>query len=354
MRKRSCWPSRRTAYGWPTSRASSRGSVPAEHPDPLPRRDAVEAPVTEADPKERRQRLRRPLVAAHGALDQHWSATEPEEQRRHAAWIVREPSVRLPVGALGIDRLQRGGEGACLAQSCGDPLAGDRVGEARRIADQKDAALRNRRCAIPEGAYCRDGANEVGVAQGRAQRSGDLPVARLEAAAELAHAILIAEQSDHPLIAGNRAFVDLEAIIEGDPHPGIDGRVHRPVGDDAVAVGRPGPDRPAEPMSERRPEAVGHRNDARSNLAGCGDHARDAAVACFDIARFRLRTELDLRVVPERVDQSRIERESADPESGLLTAVLRKGHGHGLLPGEPELDSLEWRRTAEHDRILQA
>ena len=190
--------------------------------------------------------------------------------------------------------------------------------------------------------------------QRRAQPLSDFPVARLQAAAKLTHAILVAEQRDHSLIARNRAFVDLEATVEGDPHPGIDGRVHRPVGNDAVAVGRPGPDRPSQPMAERRPEAVGHSNDASSNLARRSDHASATAVGRSDIARFRLRTELDARLVAERVDQARIERESADPESGLLATLLGKGHGHWWLPGGSELDSMEGRRTAGHDRILQA
>ena len=107
-------------------------------------------------------------------------------------------------------------------------------------------------------------------------------------------------------------------------------------------------------MSERRPEAVGHDNDASSNLARRGDQTRDAAIARSEIARFGLRVELDVRIASERVDQSCVESQPADPESGLLASVLGKGHGHRWLPGEPELDSLEWGRTARDDRILQA
>src|SRR3989442_7236955 len=156
------------------------------------------------------------------------------------------------------------------------------------------------------------------------------------------------------MTAGPRALVDLEPRLDGDPDPGSDRRIHAPVGDDAEAVGRPGPDRPAEPMSKRRTEAVGDGNDASSNFGSRGDHRRAAIVAGPDIAGFGLRAELDVRIVAERLDQSRVEREPPDAESGLLAVVLRKGHGHRWLLGEPELDSREGRRTTRCDIILEA
>ena len=125
------------------------------------------------------------------------------------------------------------------------------------------------------------------------------------------------------------------------------------MGDDAVAVGRSRSKRPSQAMTKRGAQAVGYGNEASPNLAGRGDHRRHAIGVRSDIARFGLRAELDPRMLAQRVGQARIEGEPADPQSRLLAVMLGKGHRHGWLVGKPELDTLEWRRTARYDSILE-
>ena len=159
--------------------------------------------------------------------------------------------MRLPVDALRRRRIQRVHHGSRLAQTGGDAFAGDRVGKAGGIAHQEDTVRGHHRRPIPEWPDGVDRADPLRVPQPRTDRLHDLAVASLQSPAEFTHPRLVAEQGDHTLAAGDRALVDLQPIGEGDAHPGVERTVDLPVGDDAVAMRRTGPDGPAQPMSER-------------------------------------------------------------------------------------------------------
>src|SRR5205807_9960733 len=183
----------------------------------------------------------------------------------------------------------------------------------RGTADEEDGAVGHRRRPGPEGADRRHGASEVGLAQRRPYRLRDLPIARLEPTAELAHSVLVTEERDHSLVVGNRAFINLEALIEGDPYPWVDGRIDDPVSDDAVAIGPSRSNRPAQAMTKPRMQAVRDGDEARANLAGGGDHRSGPIGVRSDVARFGSRAEMDERMVAERVGELRIEGEPPDP-----------------------------------------
>ena len=112
--------------------------------------------------------------------------------------------------------------------------------------------LGNRRCAIPERAGRRDRPRQLGLAELGTERQHDLAVARGKPTAEFPHAGLVTEEADHPLIAGHRALVHLEVMIERDADPGVDRPVDLPVRDDPVAMRRPRSDGPAQAMAKTR------------------------------------------------------------------------------------------------------
>src|SRR5207244_6717333 len=87
------------------------------------------------------------------------------------------------------------------------------------FAHQEDAILSDRGSLVPERADRGHRPDHFRISKLRAEGLDDLPVARFEPAAELAHALLITEQSDHPLVARDRALIDLQASIERDAHP---------------------------------------------------------------------------------------------------------------------------------------
>src|ERR1700730_19293031 len=107
-------------------------------------------------------------------------------------------------------------------------------------------------------------------------------------------------------------------------------------------------------MTKRRAHAVGYGNEASSKLTGDANPRRHPIAVASDIARFGLRPELDLRVVSERVGQLRIEGEPPDSQPRLIAVMFGKGHCYRLVPGKPELDSVEGRRTAFEDGALEA
>ena len=110
--------------------------------------------------------------------------------------------------------------------------------------------LGHRRGAIPERPNRVDRTHLFRLAELGTHGLHDFAVARLQSPAEFAHARLVAEQSHHPLVFCDRSLVDLEPVVKRDAHPGIDRPVDLPVGDDTVAMRRPGSDGPAESMAQ--------------------------------------------------------------------------------------------------------
>src|SRR5207237_9664251 len=119
------------------------------------------------------------------------------------------------------------------------------------------ATLGNWLRAIPERSGRGDRSDELRVAELGAERQHDLAIAGGQPPAEVRHSVLVTEEADHPLIAGDGALIDLEALVERDPDPGIDGPFDLPVGHDPVAMRRPRSDRPAEAVAKTGAQAVG-------------------------------------------------------------------------------------------------
>ena len=102
--------------------------------------------------------------------------------------------------------------------------------------------------------------------------SNDLPVPRFQLTRKSAHARLVAEQTNHPLVVTDRAFVELEAVGEGDANPRVEWPVDLPVAHDPIPMRGPRADRPPQLVPKRRAQPVRHHDVPRAKLAGCRDH----------------------------------------------------------------------------------
>src|SRR5207244_13348965 len=94
--------------------------------------------------------------------------------------------------------------------------------------------------------------HQWGIGELGTERQHDLAVARGKPTTEFAHAGLVTKEADHALIAGHRALVHLEVLVERDADPRVDRPIDLPVRDDPVAMGRPRSDGPAQAMAPTR------------------------------------------------------------------------------------------------------
>src|SRR5207249_1483665 len=174
--------------------------------------------------------------------------------------------------------------------------------------------------AIPEWTGRADRADQLGVAELRPERQHDVAIVLGKPPTEFTHAGLVTEEADHALVARHRALVHLEAFAERDPHPGIDRRIDLPVGDDAVAMGRPRSDRPAQAVPKAGATAVGDGNEPRPNVATRRRYGGPAGI-WTDITDFCAMAEFDARIAAERISEPGVEVQPPDAESGLITAT---------------------------------
>src|SRR5947209_9046268 len=177
-RRRPSWtPSPDTGSAWASSRDSFRALPAAEQPQPFARGDPVEAPVAEPDPKQFGQHLRRNLVTAQAALHERRRAAQPQEQGGDPPRIAGQAPVRAAIGAVGEPGAKRCRKRLRLPKPGGDAFAGDRIAEARRVANEKDAIGGDGSRPIREWPNGVDVPDLLRVAQRRPDLSNDLPVA---------------------------------------------------------------------------------------------------------------------------------------------------------------------------------